>query len=270
MPPADNDARLSMSDIAVVMHGNGRSHDEIASALGVSTQVVTRWVNNTKQRSTKANLDRKLEIYQRLKNGARQLDVAKEFNISQSLVSDIWRKFSSEDDKKKYDGRPRINIPDGMTAEQLVLRGLEMEEAGTTIEEICRQFKVYGPNYRKMRDIVLLSKRNDLSPEAAATVADALKIMNETRRVSQVYDDIAPIVEQVWGGNSFHRNEKVIAQRREQFRAAITHVSEVCDMAKETELPHVEAEQVEWALRQISKSIGELKELQEKIRRTYK
>lgn len=162
----------------------------------------------------------------------------------------------------------RVRCPKGMTLEGLARQGLEHEEGGASVEDIVRNFHVNTNSYRMMRDIVLLSDRDDLSEEDADVVAQALKDMNATQRVTMPHQTVRHIVERIWGTKG-HRKDKTIARRSEDFERAFGHVIQVGMDADKIEIPHIDEDRAKRAIRDLNKALRNMRALRTKLEELY-
>lgn len=160
----------------------------------------------------------------------------------------------------------QVNLPKGMTAEELCRKGMALEESGHSGDDVARSFGVAASTYRRMRDIVLLNDRNDLRPEDAEIAARALALLNETSMTREPYEMVFPIVERIWGATRNKRRSQTEAMRLSRFESAIVHVTDTCTMfAREVDVPYLSADQAKEAAGQLKEAEKKLREVRARI-----
>src|SRR5262249_42420801 len=109
----------------------------------------------------------------------------------------------------------KIQLPPGATPEKITRSGLEMEDGQErpNTAEIARTLGIADGSYRKMRAIVLLADRPDLSPTDAKVARNALRTLNETCSALQPYEAISHIAEKCWGDAKGRRTDSAITKR---------------------------------------------------------
>jgi hypothetical protein len=161
---------------------------------------------------------------------------------------------------------PRINIPAGLSAEELARKGLQMEADGVPPDLVANELGIGRNTYRKMRDIVILADRDDLSEKDSQTVDRALRIMNATDQVADAWPLIEPIVTKVWGGNSRgHSRGRVESNRITQFEHGFGMTLQACQTAADFDVPYLSEDRVRQALAQLDLAVKNLAVLKRRI-----
>ena len=159
----------------------------------------------------------------------------------------------------------RADVPDGKTISGLVSEGLELERQGVEREDVPKKIGLTKWTYSKARDLVLLSRRDDLNAKDVAIVERALQEVDETRRVQVPWQQVRPIVERVWGksGNR-HTSDK---RRSRQFDNAISFVANACDSAVDIQIPHITEARADSAVKRLTEAQDALQQLKKRIRK---
>jgi len=164
----------------------------------------------------------------------------------------LARSKTSEPKKKQTVHKgPILNIPDGMTAEEVCRQGLDLERTkNISAESIGKHLSINHASYRMMRDIVLLSDMDSLSQRDAETVATALAEMNATKQARNPHTSVVDIANRVWGQKRA-RTDTTIAKRLEEFEHAFGHIIFTCSQADAFEIPNLSAERINTALTEL-------------------
>ncbi len=139
----------------------------------------------------------------------------------------------------------RIRVPEGMTAESLCREAMELETKGTPAEEAAKATGLALQSYRQMRNIVLLSDVEYLTPRDQAIVTAALADMNEHRQVQRNYELVKPIIRHIWGklqGGESHR--KAESRWMENFQRALGAITNVCNATARIDVPYLNPQQL--------------------------
>lgn len=161
---------------------------------------------------------------------------------------------------------PRISIPEGMTAEQLCRRGMQIEADGANTEEAARQLGIGINTYRRMRDIVLLADKPELSGRDRATVDAALAMLNRSEQIGDAWALAQPVAERVWGaGRDTMQRQAREAQRVDRFEHALGIVLQSCAAAAELDLPYLPVDRFRRAVADLRMARRSLLELMERM-----
>jgi hypothetical protein len=158
----------------------------------------------------------------------------------------------------------RIQVPDGMTVSDLARKGIAiLAEQQVAVARVAKQIGLSLQTFCAVRDIVLLSQRNDLSAKDAQTVRLALQEVDETRRVAKPYERVKPIAQRIWGSKG---NRLKTAERRiEQFEAAVNLVLGTTESAMSIVIPYITPIQAEAAIHKLSEAENALRKLKARI-----
>lgn len=160
----------------------------------------------------------------------------------------------------------RINVPHGFTAEDLCRKGMALEADGVPPDQVSVELGVGVHTYRKMRDIVLLSDRPDLSSKDAATADRALRILNGTDQLSQAWPLVEPIVARIWGnGAKGSTRENVERLRNERFEHAFGLLLQACETVAAFDIPYLSEARVGEACAQLDTATRNLAALKRRI-----
>lgn len=163
-------------------------------------------------------------------------------------------------------------LPPGKTLSQLV--GAEIDQEGPDFS-LMRNAKKIGMGERSFalaREMVLLSRRNDLTREDAETVREAIAEMDEYLAVRRPYRSIQHISKKVWrekaqGRNRVIRVGKVADKKRTNaFNNAVVVVCDTCNTAVEIEIPFLSAEETASAISKLTEAGQSLRQLVKRIK----
>lgn len=162
---------------------------------------------------------------------------------------------------------PRINIPEGITAEAHCRTGMAMEASGLAGDEAASKLGIGRHAYRQMRDIVLLADRGGFSEADTATVARALSLLNETQRVGDPWVMIEAIAAKVWGAGQDSSPRAVREEKRiEQFEHRFGIIMQSCMTGAELDLPYLSVDRAKKAGREINAARRHLSDLLNRIK----
>lgn len=162
---------------------------------------------------------------------------------------------------QKIHHRNSIHVPEGMTAETLCRKAMGIEAAGVTAEEAAKEVSVDTKCYRAMRDIVMLSDRDDLREEDARDVAAALRTLNETNQTIQPHQMIKPLIDRIYGSNKAGPRARVETRRIEQFEYSVRLIVDSCEyFSNSVDVPYLSDDRAK-------QHINLLKEAERKLRR---
>ena len=170
----------------------------------------------------------------------------------------------------KQQRRWHMTLPDGMTPEQAARQALEFERRnpGVSAERAAKEIGLDKNNYTKLRDIILLADRTDLSADDRKDVKAAIADINGSHRVSPAHDALAPIIERIWGGTKARRTDKNAAKRVEAFLTSIDVAVYACLGIGEVDIPHISPEQAKKAISDIREAKRNLTRFEDRLRET--
>lgn len=172
--------------------------------------------------------------------------------------------------KPSQDNRPRMNIPEGMTAETLCRKGMAMEDGGMLTDDVAKELRIHVSSYRKMRDIVLLTDRGGFTKKDAALISQAVDAMNETKRVNDPWSLVEPIINRVWG-NSGTSGSRIATEnaRMDRFEIAFGILMQGCATTGEIDLPYLSEDRAKKAIKQIGTARSALLKFADRIKRIH-
>ena len=169
--------------------------------------------------------------------------------------------------------RSKIKLPNTTaTTEELCRRGIMEMEGGMCSSAAAALIGVSQDAFSKMRDIVLLSDRNDLSEADKKLISAATREMNETKTVRGPYEKIKHIGERIWGTQ---RRGSATRQRLEERRlqdfadgmSVVVQAGLCGEMLTVPHLPHSKRKQF---TRELRAGIASLRVLLRKIEESGK
>lgn len=159
-----------------------------------------------------------------------------------------------------YGKHVKIPIPFGKTPEAFVREALKREKNG---EDVFRSLNGIGDNsYRKMREIVLIFDRPDLSPRDREAADRAMKILNDDRQLINSYPLIEHISQRIWGDGN--KSDKIAQNRVDEFEKRIEILAHTCEA--EIEVPQLSLEQVKYAVERLEDSVKGLRRTINKLK----
>ena len=172
-----------------------------------------------------------------------------------------------KDGKKRAPAGARTAVPSGYTSlGEAIAAGIEYER-NHHLPPIQAAIKIglAAQTYARMRDVVLLNQRTDLSLDDAKTVASAFRDLETNRQAMRPFKATKAIALKIWGqkGNRF----KSEAKRLDAFLSSISMVRTVCASASEINIPHVSEDCRQNARADLSEAIAALENLVRRIRK---
>ena len=192
-----------------------------------------------------------------------------------SLIRDRVPKPVKPAPTPKTNGRSgaRITVPDGMTAEALCRRAIQLEKNGATCEQAAASIGVGIGVYRGMRDIMVISDVPYLTEWDKARVAVVIEDLNEHRQVRRNRESLNDIASRLWGkgvtrGGDLY--EAAVKRRVENFETARRAICNACAAASRVEVPYLDRLQVNTTNTAIEAAVRQLRTFQRRINSTYK
>lgn len=160
----------------------------------------------------------------------------------------------------------------GAKREFIARQFISMRAQGRDAHVIARELHISVGHLRQMVDIVSLADREDLSDRDKALAWNALERMNYGERLSIVYDQVAPLVQRVWGTTMRGNNtrEAVERRRRDTFERVIGVAVQACTNTTTVEVAHLDADRAGIVALELSLAIRQLQQLRSKIEDMHK
>lgn len=170
--------------------------------------------------------------------------------------------------KETGEGRSTINIPEGVTAEQLCR---QMMADGGTVKDAAQKYGIGHIAFGRMRAIVSLADHGGLSGRDTLVVERALVELNETKRMWGPWALVEPIAEKMWGqARRSGPDLDEIAQRRlTKFDYAFGILMQACEDGAALEIPYLSEARAKEATDQLSAAIAQLRTLQKHIKEVH-
>jgi hypothetical protein len=164
--------------------------------------------------------------------------------------------------------RGKLNIPEGVSVEEIARQGLAREAAGENSVTISKSFQIGQHYYRMACDIVFLRDRGGYSAKDKATVERAFRMMVDTHRIAEAFALVEPVALKVWNGDKRPRVDREPA-RIEQFEHAFGVVTHTCVAAAELDLPYLSAEDAKSAVKELNAARRNLQTLVSRIQELH-
>lgn len=166
---------------------------------------------------------------------------------------------------------PKVRVPDGMTAEDLCRKGMQLHDQGKPIEEIAAILGVAASAFSQMRYIVLLSERDDLSEREASLASSALADMNTFCQPITPYRSVEHIVQRIWGGAKDRKGKGDAEKRRlGAFERAYGVIITTCASAAQIDVPHLSPDRAREAVRALGEAAANIRLLRAKIEEIHR
>ena len=134
----------------------------------------------------------------------------------------------------------QIAVPEGVSVEQLV-RGGVAREGGQPVGAIAKSLGLGVSAYRKIRYVVLLVDREDLSEADLALARRAMAEINRTRQYGKACKTVAGLVRRIYGEEPRARPERAEAIRQENFDRVLGALT-IHGHLDEVDIPHLDTE----------------------------
>lgn len=207
-----------------------------------------------------------------IRNGTQEeVQAVERGEAAVSSVANKIRKRAPPNGKDNSSHKPasengsRVNVPEGLTLEQLCRQGLELEAKGSFSESVAAKLGIARATYSKMRDIVTLADRSELRPADRTIAQRALAEMNKTRRVVKAWEIIEPLTARLWGHRRGPRTN-LEAMRLSQFDRALGAILQACSMAAEVEVPYLKTERAKEVFQELSEAEKSVRDFKNRIK----
>lgn len=157
----------------------------------------------------------------------------------------------------------RIIVSDGRLISEAARSGIELLEQGVSTTDVPAKIGLSLHTFTAMRDIVLLSQRNDLTTKDAEIVRQALIDVDRTRFIHEPWERVKPIADRVWGTKG-HRL-KTDKKRAEQFETVMHLISTTCANAVKITIPYINQERADEAIKTLKEAELALHQLKQRI-----
>lgn len=175
-----------------------------------------------------------------------------EWRQSQRKVLELIRERLPKEVKKGIKiGGQKMDIPEDMSVVDYVRN------------ELSDTRKSEG--HMRIRKIVELLDRNDLTEEDRSVVRSAVELLEETRRSAVPYEMIEPIANRIWGEGR-HKTNKSEQRRIEAFEKAIGIISAAAYSSPKIEIPYLSAERASEVVEELTLAIQNLSKLRSRIK----
>ena len=110
------------------------------------------------------------------------------------------------------------------------------------LQIVAKDIGVDDGTLRRVRSILLLAERTDLSDDDLATVKEAVALLDANRKITAPYNMVKQIADRVWGNAGGRKNlQEREKQRLEHFEDAIHYLEGTCERASEIiAVPHLD------------------------------
>lgn len=166
--------------------------------------------------------------------------------------------------------RNKFALADGMSIEDAARLGLKREAAGEVSEEIAKELRIGLHYYRAACDVVFLHDRGRYSPEDAALVERAFRLLVDEQQVPEARELVEPVAFKVWGQKvrNVPRADREPA-RLDRFEHAFGIIMQGCATGAEIDLPYLSVEEAKKSSKAINEAIRNLRLLKDRIERLH-
>lgn len=151
-------------------------------------------------------------------------------------------------DQPRPNSTARIPVPEGVTLEELVRKGMAYEATGVSPDKAAKEIRIGVEAYRHVRDLITLLNEVELRPHDREIVSGALAAINATNQLA-AYEPAAPIVRRVWGSGGVPHTVKAARKRVDHFATVVGIAVQSCAnfSLKEFEIPYLsDTERKRW------------------------
>ena len=153
-----------------------------------------------------------------------------------------------------------------MTVEEVVDLGLSEESSGTQPKDVAAELNLDPRSYELMKNIVLVSKCNHLSPIDRTNIDEAIECVNEHKLIRPIYERVDPIIKHMWGERRGTQGRNAdTARRQKEFDRVIRHIVNTCSAAPKIDIPYLHEQQLAEANESLAEAIKGLKDLKSLI-----
>lgn len=187
-----------------------------------------------------------------------------------STVANTVRARRNGDDTtaKEVSARAFIAVPAGETLTNVVRRALLLQQdRGLTTDDAAKHARIGTHTYARIRDVILLSERDDLKPAEVTKVKQALTAIDETQQIARPYELVKPIVRRVFGARLNRIKGPKI--RDGKFENAITFLANTCESAVGIAIPPLNHARAAAAVEQLKAAVKSLHKLETRIKETF-
>lgn len=164
--------------------------------------------------------------------------------------------------------RGKLNIPEGVSLEEIARQGMAREAAGENATAIAKSFHLGQHYYRMACDIFFLRDRGGYSAKDQAIVDRAFRMLVDTQRIAEAFTLIEPVAVKVWNGDKRPRADREPA-RVDQFEHAFGVAMHTCEAVAELDLPYLSSADAKSAVREINRARRNLQTLLNRIQEIH-
>ncbi len=176
--------------------------------------------------------------------------------------------------KKNTEGRisgakVEIDAPQGGLI-QFIKAGIMREpEYGGDIEATAKAINVARDSYRKLRSVILLSQRPELTEEDRKFVDGIIDKIEKTRNVRTHYRMVKPLLDKVWG-NSRNKtfNDKSTQKRIDAYKDAVFILGDSCRGILMRTRPYMSEQDTNDCITELTEASRLIRQLAEQLRRS--
>jgi hypothetical protein len=201
--------------------------------------------------------------------------VARARKAEKSAVQDVEQAVITEEPVEITHSKPRrsagvrIKLPPGFDSLEAVGRRVaELSKLGVGLEEMAKDYHINDQTLSKIRDVVAIADRNDLSAGETETAKAAVALLNDRGQAAPAYQMIEPIAKRLWGQSRRRTGtDELEAERVRKFDRAYTSIVTTCSVAENLEIPQLTQERAKECLKELNKAVSQLKSLTRAISR---
>lgn len=188
---------------------------------------------------------------------------------------DIWQERKDRKRQRKsgvvfeHDQRATIRgAPEGISLTDHCRKGVELERTkGMPAPEAAASLGVGYQSYTKIKNVLALSDRQDLSDQDRSAVNDIIHQINRTRNIRRYYNRVKPIIERVWGVKRISKTGKAADRRIDAFKNAISIVDHACQKAMNLKPPYLSDDDTKSLLKELNEARRSVTKLMDNLRR---
>ena len=164
------------------------------------------------------------------------------------------------------DPSKRIAVLESTTVEEVVDKGMSMEHGGLQPKEVALGISLDPRYYELMKNVVLVSRCNHLSPMDRINIDEAIEAINEYKIIRPIYERVELIIKHVWGDRrGMLGRDADVERRHKEFNRVLRLITNTCKSAPEIDIPYLDQEQVGEALQDLTQAVKGLQDLKSRI-----
>lgn len=147
--------------------------------------------------------------------------------------------------------------------------GMSLEKRDNLeIDEAAKALGLNKDTYRKIRTLIVLHDRKELTDEDRAFVQSLLQKIERERHIRLFFIEAKDLIEKVWGrGRGKNIRSKAAAKRVDAFRTTCVVMQDTCTRLTGIEIPYMSDSDITESIQELNSASQLIRELVNKLRR---